>query len=218
MTLHLRGQWGRSTQNAKRTCLCADADGDGTIDSEDACPDDQRKVEPGRCGCGVVETPDCGDVSRCARSLEIGISLDTSGSIGPIDFDTALEQVRNSLALTSVSDPYSHQYLCNATSRKDFLPPRQSANSVSAEFTKGEQSSIMSHSRVSHDLIVPNHTVLSTGDLILNHVILTGSSLGLSCIPTESQRHPLCKDKQVLRGSSPIRARHSPLGPHVWTE
>ena len=47
------------------------------------------------------------------------------------------------------------------------------------------------------------------------HVILTGSSLGLSCIPTQSQRHPLCKDKQVLGRSSPIRrARDSPLGPY----
>ena len=43
-----------------------DSDGDGTIDDEDGCPNDSNKIDPGGCGCGVVDTdsdndgtPDC---------------------------------------------------------------------------------------------------------------------------------------------------------------
>ncbi|MBP6574412.1 MAG: hypothetical protein KA230_08175, partial [Flavobacteriales bacterium] len=42
-------------------CLCAgtpspDADGDGTCDAQDACPNDPLKIAAGACGCGVLDT------------------------------------------------------------------------------------------------------------------------------------------------------------------
>lgn len=37
-----------------------DSDGDGTVDCMDLCPTDGSKIEPGNCGCGVVESADCG--------------------------------------------------------------------------------------------------------------------------------------------------------------
>lgn len=72
----------------------ADADGDGTGDGADACPADAAKIEAGLCGCGVAETPGCGDVPRCESGLAIGISLDSSGSIGSDSFAVALQQAR----------------------------------------------------------------------------------------------------------------------------
>ena len=83
----------------------ADADGDGTADAADACPADARKVEPGRCGCGVAETPDCGDVRRCQSGLVVGITLDSSGSVGTSNFETAREQVSLSLFITKAPSP-----------------------------------------------------------------------------------------------------------------
>ncbi|MFZ5562752.1 MAG: TolB family protein, partial [Thermodesulfobacteriota bacterium] len=38
-----------------------DADGDGTPDCADLCPDDPDKIEPGACGCGVADTDTDGD-------------------------------------------------------------------------------------------------------------------------------------------------------------
>jgi len=45
-----------------------DTDGDGTPDCMDNCPNDQNKIEPGVCGCGISDndkdldgTPDCND-------------------------------------------------------------------------------------------------------------------------------------------------------------
>lgn len=40
-----------------------DRDGDGTPDSQDNCPDDGSKSAPGDCGCGVVDTPGCGQLT-----------------------------------------------------------------------------------------------------------------------------------------------------------
>lgn len=71
----------------------ADVDGDGTADTADGCPADGRKVVPGLCGCGAAETPGCGDVRRCSGGLVIGISLDSSGSIGSSSFEVAKDQV-----------------------------------------------------------------------------------------------------------------------------
>lgn len=36
-----------------------DSDGDLTPDCVDACPGDSAKVQPGQCGCGILETGDC---------------------------------------------------------------------------------------------------------------------------------------------------------------
>lgn len=48
-------------------CPCGnDADGDGTPDCLDGCPDDPGKIEPGVCGCGVPDTDRDGDgVADC---------------------------------------------------------------------------------------------------------------------------------------------------------
>lgn len=46
-----------------------DSDGDGTPDSEDMCPNDPNKIDPGACGCGIPDNdsdndgfPDCDDL------------------------------------------------------------------------------------------------------------------------------------------------------------
>jgi hypothetical protein len=38
-----------------------DSDGDGTLDSADACPSDPNKTTTGECGCGNQDTPGCGN-------------------------------------------------------------------------------------------------------------------------------------------------------------
>ncbi|MBK9759360.1 MAG: HYR domain-containing protein [Flavobacteriales bacterium] len=38
-----------------------DADGDGTADCDDGCPNDPNKIVPGQCGCGVADTDTDGD-------------------------------------------------------------------------------------------------------------------------------------------------------------
>ncbi len=38
-----------------------DADGDGTPDASDGCPNDPNKIAPGACGCGVADTDTDGD-------------------------------------------------------------------------------------------------------------------------------------------------------------
>jgi hypothetical protein len=41
---------------------CAtDADGDGTPDCNDGCPDDANKIDPGTCGCGTADSDSDGD-------------------------------------------------------------------------------------------------------------------------------------------------------------
>lgn len=42
-------------------CPLVDTDGDGTADASDGCPNDPNKTSPGNCGCGVAETPTCGE-------------------------------------------------------------------------------------------------------------------------------------------------------------
>ncbi|MEJ7601184.1 MAG: MYXO-CTERM sorting domain-containing protein, partial [Kofleriaceae bacterium] len=43
------------------TFTCTDSDLDGACDGADGCPQDPEKVEPGACGCGVVDDPTDGD-------------------------------------------------------------------------------------------------------------------------------------------------------------
>ncbi|MCZ6684265.1 MAG: hypothetical protein O7B26_13875, partial [Planctomycetota bacterium] len=40
-----------------------DADDDGTPDCNDGCPNDPNKLEPGMCGCGVIDPPIMGDMN-----------------------------------------------------------------------------------------------------------------------------------------------------------
>jgi len=45
-----------------------DSDGDGTADCLDQCPDDPDKIAPGNCGCGMEETPGCGQEEPADQS------------------------------------------------------------------------------------------------------------------------------------------------------
>ncbi|TYA59318.1 T9SS type A sorting domain-containing protein, partial [Formosa maritima] len=69
---------------------CAlDSDNDGTPDCLDGCPNDRKKIEPGKCGCGVVDrdrdndgVADCNDV--CNREDDT-IDVDADGIPDCID-------------------------------------------------------------------------------------------------------------------------------------
>ena len=41
----------------------ADTDGDAVGDACDDCPEDQFKTDPGECGCGIEDTPGCGEIT-----------------------------------------------------------------------------------------------------------------------------------------------------------
>ena len=47
-----------------------DSDGDGEPDASDGCPFDAAKTDPGECGCGEPEMPDCGSECTNAREFE----------------------------------------------------------------------------------------------------------------------------------------------------
>jgi len=55
-----------------------DRDGDGTPNGQDGCPDDANKTQPGNCGCGQAETPNCGQ----PQSFTLKI-LTTNGATAP---------------------------------------------------------------------------------------------------------------------------------------
>jgi len=66
--LLISGNKGCKSEKELRENCDADTDNDGVDDSEDACPNDPLKVNPGICGCGETEldsdqdgTPDCKD-------------------------------------------------------------------------------------------------------------------------------------------------------------
>ncbi|MCO6436644.1 MAG: thrombospondin type 3 repeat-containing protein [Phycisphaerae bacterium] len=49
-----------------------DADGDGSPDPCDGCPNDPNKTEPGQCGCGVADTDSDGDgVADCSDNCDM---------------------------------------------------------------------------------------------------------------------------------------------------
>ncbi len=52
-----------------------DADGDGIPDARDACPEDPNKAEPGACGCGIAETPICGETITLALGGGVTMEL-----------------------------------------------------------------------------------------------------------------------------------------------
>lgn len=41
----------------------ADTDGDAVGDACDGCRSDQFKIDPGECGCGIEDTPGCGEIT-----------------------------------------------------------------------------------------------------------------------------------------------------------
>ncbi len=52
--------------NGNVTHTFQDADGDGTCDANDGCPNDPNKTAPGICGCGVADTDSDGDgIANC---------------------------------------------------------------------------------------------------------------------------------------------------------
>ncbi len=54
-----------------------DSDGDGTCDNEDDCPFDPLKVEPGACGCGLVDIDS--DANGVLDCQEVDASLNRTG-------------------------------------------------------------------------------------------------------------------------------------------
>lgn len=64
----ISGNKGCKSEKELRENCDSDSDKDGKDDTEDACPNDPNKIQPGICGCGVAETdsdndgtPDCKD-------------------------------------------------------------------------------------------------------------------------------------------------------------
>lgn len=64
----ISGNKGCKNEKELRENCDSDSDEDGKDDTDDACPDDPNKIQPGVCGCGVAETdsdndgtPDCKD-------------------------------------------------------------------------------------------------------------------------------------------------------------
>ncbi len=45
---------------------------------EDLCPADPDKLDPGACGCGVVETPGCGDAGPVDAAVDAPIAVDAA--------------------------------------------------------------------------------------------------------------------------------------------
>ncbi len=50
-----------TSAGATLTVDTADADGDGTPNCSDGCPNDPNKIDPGTCGCGVADSDSDGD-------------------------------------------------------------------------------------------------------------------------------------------------------------
>ncbi len=73
-----------------------DSDGDGTINCNDACPNDPNKTSPGVCGCGNAETDTDGDgVVNCADGCPNDPNKNAPGTCGcgVADTDTDLDGV-----------------------------------------------------------------------------------------------------------------------------
>ncbi len=92
---------------------CPDSDNDGTCDADDGCPNDPLKTAPGRCGCGIVDTPADGDLNVDGRTDGSDIVPFVSGLIsatplqsaichGDFDGDAALNQDDVPLFVTAI--------------------------------------------------------------------------------------------------------------------
>jgi Leucine Rich Repeat (LRR) protein/parallel beta helix pectate lyase-like protein/thrombospondin type 3 repeat protein len=64
-----------------------DSDGDGYGDDCDDCPDDPEKIEPGVCGCGVVETDLDDDGMFDCWEDDHGLNSDVNDSLDDLDND-----------------------------------------------------------------------------------------------------------------------------------
>ena len=62
-------------------CATVDSDGDGVLDCWDQCPFDDKKIEPGFCGCGVkdIDKDDDGNVDYCLTGNEQCPTVDSDG-------------------------------------------------------------------------------------------------------------------------------------------
>jgi hypothetical protein len=84
VTITVKDQANNSAMCTKTfTVIGNDADGDGTPDCQDGCPNDPNKIAPGVCGCGVAETDSDGDgVPNChdlCPNTVAGAIVDSSG-------------------------------------------------------------------------------------------------------------------------------------------
>jgi len=67
-----------------------DADGDGTCDANDGCPNDVNKIAPGACGCGTADTDSDGDgTPDCNDGCPNDINKTTPGTCGCGNIDDA---------------------------------------------------------------------------------------------------------------------------------
>eukprot|EP00892_Ulva_mutabilis_P011218 jgi/Ulvmu1/8469/UM044_0002.1 len=171
-------------QFLQRGLADADSDGDGAGDASDACPSDAAKTEAGRCGCGVAETPDCGDVPRCQSGLVIGISLDTSASVGSDDFETAQEQVITFIDATSGADTTD-----GANTNRYYVNSFNSAiGGTTGSFLSNVDRRVSR--RVEADIIFRGgDTDIAAGidDLIAEFAALPGTFAGVAIVITDGQ-------------------------------
>ena len=75
-----------------------DTDNDGVPDNQDECPNDPLKIEPGSCGCGVVDAdsdndgiPDCHDVLIWPANGAMDVSLSPVMEVAPFPNSTTAD-------------------------------------------------------------------------------------------------------------------------------
>lgn len=72
-------------------CGSVDRDGDGFGDGCDGCPDDPEKIEPGDCGCGVVDIDANGNGTSDCLEICPG-DLNNDQQVGGVDLTLLFEQ------------------------------------------------------------------------------------------------------------------------------
>ena len=92
----------------------ADTDGDAVGDACDDCPEDQFKTDPGECGCGIEDTPGCGEITCIFESpgdkwlarlpvlVVIGLTDPDGNAVGKKDLpESADGTISNPVAMVS---------------------------------------------------------------------------------------------------------------------